>query len=34
MAYREVKNTVIKMCRSIEESLPDILFFKLGIFLA
>jgi hypothetical protein len=34
MAYREIKNTVIKMCRSIEESLADILVFKLRIFLA
>jgi hypothetical protein len=34
MASREVKNTVLKMCRSIEESLPGILVFKLRIFLA
>jgi hypothetical protein len=34
MAYGKVKNTVIKMCRSIEERLPDILVFKLRILLA
>jgi len=33
MAEREVKNTVIKVCRGIEESLADILIFELGIFL-
>jgi len=34
MAQWEVKNTVIKVCRSIEKGLPDILIFEFRIFLA
>jgi hypothetical protein len=34
MAEREVENTVIEVGGGIEESLPDILLFELGILLA
>jgi hypothetical protein len=34
MAQREVYNSVVKVCRSVEKSLTDILIFELGIFLA
>ena len=34
MAEREVENTVIEVGGGIEKSLPDILIFELGIFLA
>jgi hypothetical protein len=34
MAHREVHNAIVKVCRSVEESLPDILIFEFRIFLA